>query len=508
MTHVETFLRSRTLGKRGRPFGLILLTLLAIGSCLASPASGQQLTTWDNAFIVPGMASLEPGANVNGPASVSSISCPSAGNCSAGGVAVIGVFQQAFVVNEKHGSWGSAIEVPGIASLNRGSNAHGGVTFGSISCGSTGNCSAGGSYRDGASHQQAFVVNEVNGTWGKAIEVPGSAALNRGTNSPTGAVVNSISCAAAGNCSAVGDYVSSDTQYQAFVVNEKNGTWGDAIEVPGLGSLNTGGDASIISISCASAGNCSAGGGYQISNFHNQAFVVNEKNGTWRKAIEVPGIAALNRKVRASVESISCGATLNCSAVGIYDDGNSSFQAFVVNERNGTWGDAVEVPGLGSMNTGGDASINSISCASAGNCSAGGSYDESPSKFPAFVVNEKNGTWGDAVEISGTAAFSENVGTVVNSISCASTGDCHAAGLFTVRSPSQNSPYSLEAFVVNEKNGTWRRAVEYPGSAVLNSGGAASVTSISCAAAEICSVGGYYTDKTSFRQPMLGDMHS
>ena len=40
------------------------------------------------------------------------------------------------------------------------------------------------------------------------------------------------------------------------------GTWGEAREVPGLAALNQGGFANITSVSCASAGNCSAGGLY------------------------------------------------------------------------------------------------------------------------------------------------------------------------------------------------------------------------------------------------------
>jgi len=41
----------------------------------------------------------------------------------------------------------------------------------------------------------------------------------------------------------------------------------------------------------------------------------------------------------------------------------------------GTWGTAREVPGTAALNnTGGDAATNSVSCASSGNCSAGGSY--------------------------------------------------------------------------------------------------------------------------------------
>jgi hypothetical protein len=40
----------------------------------------------------------------------------------------------------------------------------------------------------------------------------------------------------------------------------------------------------------------------------------------------------------------------------------------------GTWGTPIEVPGLSSLNTSGDASVSQVSCGSAGNCSAVGSY--------------------------------------------------------------------------------------------------------------------------------------
>ena len=72
------------------------------------------------------------------------------------------------------------------------------------------------------------------------------------------------------------------------------GTWGKAEEVPGTAALNTAGAAAINSVSCASAGNCSAGGGYYGGATGDQAFVVSEVKGTWGKAEEVPGTAALN----------------------------------------------------------------------------------------------------------------------------------------------------------------------------------------------------------------------
>src|SRR5215470_19685889 len=115
------------------------------------------------------------------------------------------------------------------------------------------------------------------------------------------------------------------------------GTWRTAIEVPGLGSLNKGGEAEVHSVSCASAGNCAAGGGYTDGSGHGQALVASEQNGTWHTAIKVPGSGALNKRGEAEVFSVSCASAGNCAAGGLYRDGSGHGQAFVASERNGTW---------------------------------------------------------------------------------------------------------------------------------------------------------------------------
>src|SRR5258707_12514327 len=91
-------------------------------------------------------------------------------------------------------------------------------------------------------------------TWRAAIEVPGTGGLNKGGN----AAVNSVSCASAGNCAAAGGYTDGSGHRQAFVASEGNGTWHAAIEVPGTAGLNKGGDAGVLSGWGASAGNGAA----------------------------------------------------------------------------------------------------------------------------------------------------------------------------------------------------------------------------------------------------------
>jgi hypothetical protein len=178
------------------------------------------------------------------------------------------------------------MKVPGLAAL-----AKGGAVLVSVSCASPGNCSAGGSYTDGAGHSQPFVAGQTHGKWGTALEVPGIAALNTGD-----AAINSLSCGSVGNCSAGGSYTDGAGHSQAFVVNESNGSWGMAKEIPSTGALNASGDAAAVSLSCGSAGNCAVIGRYSahVPNCPditgcNRVFVADETNGTWGTAIQVPG---------------------------------------------------------------------------------------------------------------------------------------------------------------------------------------------------------------------------
>jgi hypothetical protein len=377
--------------------------------------------------------------------------------------------------------WGSAEEVPGTAKLNAGGRAE--VLW--LSCPSAGNCAAGGFYADESGDPQAFVVDEVGGRWGRAQEVPGTAKLNSGGR----AEVLSLSCASAGNCAAGGAYQFSPNGQRAFVVDEVGGRWGRAQEVPGTAKLNAGGRAEVLSLSCASTGNCAAGGLYRTRpGFpgHLQAFVVDEVGGRWRLAREVPGTAKLNAFGDAEVNSLSCTSAGDCTAGGFYTAGSGS-HAFVVDEVAGTWRLARDVLGTAKLHARRIASVDSLWCASAGNCAAGGVYVDGSRQFQAFVVDEVGGRWGTAQEIPGTATLNRGDADV-NSLSCASAGNCAAGGAYL------DGSRHFQAFVVDEVGGRWGSAQEVPGTARLNAGGRAWVASMSCASASFCAAGGFYTD--------------
>jgi len=439
--------------RAGRVLGA-LVALLGVFGVAAALASGG--VSWGTAVEVPGTAALNTGGN----AEVLSVSCAGAGNCAAGGSYSVGSLDsgQAFLVSEKNGIWGTAIKVPGMAVLNTGGNAE----VLSVSCSGAGSCAAGGFYWDSSDLGQAFVVSEKNGVWGAAIEVPDLAALD----TDGGALVYSVSCASAGNCAAGGQYQDSSNNTHAFVVNEKNGVWGTAVKLAGTaavggwvnsvscasaGNCAAGGTGfvadekngvwgtakaavgDVFSVSCASAGNCAAGGLYERGS-REQAFVVSEKSGVWGTAVKFLGMALVSTPGPPGVLSVSCASAGDCAAGGFYVDGSRHIQAFVVSEKNGVWGQAIKVPGT--VNTGGQAEVLSVSCASTGNCAAGGKYYASNHE-QAFVVGEKYGVWGTAIKVPGTAALNTGGEAFTDSVSCASTGKCVAGGRYSTAYRSQ-----------------------------------------------------------------------
>jgi hypothetical protein len=258
---------------------------------------------------------------------------------------------------------------------------------------------------------------------------------------------------------------------------------------------------------CDSAGNCVAGGVYSDRQGRQQAFVANERKARWAAAVDVLRTSGLNA-AQAWVTSVSCASAGNCAAGGSYEDGHGHSLVFVASERDARWGTAIEVPGTAQLNAGGYPQVSSVSCPSAGNCAAGGWYLDSSGNRHAFTVSERNGRWGTAIEIPGTPARSW-----VNSVSCGSAGSCAADGGYI------DSPGSIRPFVASEQNGRWA-AIEVPGLARLISSipghtGNAEVSAmsclngyclagaLSCLSTGYCLAGGYYDDYFGHRQAFV-----
>jgi hypothetical protein len=335
---------------------------------LGSEVSG----TWDGSVELPGSGG---DARINGEA------CPAFARCVVGGyITDTHGDRQSFVDEQSSGTWPTAAPLAG--NLNKGSLSA--VT--SLSCTSLGTCAAGGFYTDAKGGRQAFVVTEADGDWGPMLQVAGS--LNKGEN----AQVNQVSCGVGSNvsivtCAAVGYYNTSAGVGQAFTATLANGKWGPAVQVPGSAALSKGGFTGLNSVSCPTAGNCSAGGSYAPSNVSTQPFVVTEKNGTWGKAIEVPGISTLNTGNNIFVSGVSCVSPGKCSITGDFHTKTHSEGVWVASQKGGTWGTAATIPGLSALATGGQAEVNGLSCSTSGTCGLVGDYTTMTGSQQPFVAS-------------------------------------------------------------------------------------------------------------------------
>jgi hypothetical protein len=411
---------------------------------------------------------------------------------------------QAWVAEERKGRWGKAIEVPGTAALNQG----GAAGVGKVSCARTSACVAVGTYTDKNGNGQWFTASEHDGRWSTAAEVPYPALAS--------ASISTVWCAAGGLCAAGGSYTGPGGSTDAWVRAQVGGRWQPALEVPGLAALNTDGNGAVTgsgvsTVACASAGNCAAGGYYLIGTTNpptNQPFVVNETKGIWGKAEEVPSIETVSPDSFADANTtlMTCPSAGNCTAAGYYQASNPEFcetvasnsvpwarpgapgqppppeytcsNSFLVNERNGTWG-AVHATEPNYMLQ--------LTCPAAGDCVAVGSYEDADDIPTGELDTETNGSWGPTLVLGNTSS--------VDSVSCASPGNCAAGGSLTL---SEYTNYQVNsAFVISEWDGTWGKVFTprgIPPEYNPNDPGSATVTAVACPPKiTLCTAGGNVT---------------
>src|SRR5580704_16513339 len=99
----------------------------------------------------------------------------------------------------------------------------------------------------------------------------------------------------------------------------------------------------------------------------------------------VPSGISLNT---VSYDSVSCATATNCTAAGTTTSGNP----FVATEVSGSWG----APKVINLPAGGVSGGFGVSCPSVGNCLAAGGYTTSTGATLPLLVEESGGTWASA----------------------------------------------------------------------------------------------------------------
>jgi hypothetical protein len=422
-------------------------------------------------------AVLPVDAMTNQSPSLESVSCAAAGSCSA-----VGSYQdasghsQGLLLSESSGAWSAGTKAP----LPSGAGTDPKVSLSSVICLSADACTAVGHYTDSSADQQGLLLGESSGTW-----TPTKASLPAGAATNPQVYLNSVSCSSASSCTAVGTYVDVSEHQQGLLLSESSGSW-TATKVSPPNDAGANPLVSLRAVSCASAGNCVAIGVYRDKNTYNQVLLVSESAGAWSQAVQPslpPGGGTIGGH---GLSSVSCPSAGNCDATGYYYDSSGHTQGLLLSESSGTWiptkaplpADAASIPSPG---------VDSVSCASAGDCAAAGYYSDTSANRQGLLLSESAGAWSTGIAAPLPPDSGTNPNAYLASIACASASDCSAAGSYS------DSSGNGQGMLVSESAGAWS---SFEATLPLDAGINPNVefASVSCASAGNCSAVGSYED--------------
>ena len=452
------------------------------GAGLSAVSRADAMVVW-----APGAVVAPPANAASDPmVTVTAIACASVGNCTMVGSYVDGSGGgQGLLVIQSAGVWHTATEA--ILPTNAASDPR--VKLTGVSCASAGNCTAIGSYIDSSGHTQGLGLTETSGTWARGVELIHPAFVN--VSADPRISLNGISCAASGDCSAVGTYLNNNGHPEGMLLTQINGAWGTSPARDAEATLPADAAAepavSLASVSCGAIGECVAVGSYTNSSGHQQGLEIPESSTTWGVGIAalLPAGAAANPAV--SLTSVSCASAGECAAVGTYNDASNHTLGLLLSESAGTW--MTGLPATLPADAAGSpaVSLTSVSCPSAGSCDAVGSYNDTAGDLQGLMVTESSGSWTSGVAPTIPADAGATVFVQVLSVSCAGAGDCVAVGNYL------DDSFVAHPVLLSQSGGAWSPGVE----AVLPFGAAfpfADRETVACATGGHCAAAIGYTD--------------
>jgi hypothetical protein len=182
--------------------------------------------------------------------------------------------------------------------------------------------------------------------WGSVTELPGSLGGS--------GRFNAVSCASAGNCTAVGF----DGNSQKIYATDTEGVWGPPTELPGP----HGGGGAFYGVSCTSIGSCTAVGQNQ-KNF----IYATETHGVWGTVTTLPRPEDFSGRLSA----VSCTDAGDCTAVGAMEDLHVPYRnggPAYANESGGVWSPVTNLQ----VTPNPIAFFYGVSCTGSGTCTAVG----------------------------------------------------------------------------------------------------------------------------------------
>jgi hypothetical protein len=197
--------------------------------------------------------------------------------------------------------------------------------------------------------------------------------------------------------------------------------------------------------------------------------------------------------------TLSCVSAGNCVAGGAYENSAGDNVALIATESKGTWGKPTTLlmPN-GSANA--SPTIYGLSCGAANNCVAVGSYQDSAGDVEGFVDDEVNAKWQEASEVELPAnALGTGQDALARSIDCSSKGNCAVVGIYLDNAASPNS----QGFDVNEIGGTWQRAKVIAFATKPNANPFVSMNQVECSSKGNCTAVGSFIDVNGVGQGLI-----
>lgn len=254
-------------------------------------------------------------------------------------------------------------------------------------------------------------------------------------------------------------------------------------------------NSSFTAVSCTSDGNCTAVGNFLDAAGRTRGFSQTMSGGVWGIAQPVAFAAGVEHASPSSrLYAVSCPSAGNCTAAGTFLNPNNQFEAFTQTMTNGVWADGRAVTfANGVQSASPDSSFKALSCATAGNCTAAGKFRDVNGRNQAFTQTMTNGAWADGQPATFAAgvqhAFPE---AIFNAVSCTSAGHCTAAGSF------KDIATRTQAFTQTMTSGSWAdsQPATFAGG-VQHASPDATFNAISCSSAGNCTAVGRFKDVAS-----------
>ena|GEM_PF-558712 len=380
---------------------------------------------------------------------LAAVSCPAAGACEAVGSYATAGATEALALSLSGTSLSGASWSMVAAQGQQAPS----VSLASVSCAAPGNCLAVGWAASTAGPPQALAEPYIDGKWAvSAPELPPGA---------TASFFQAVSCPAVEVCVAVGYWLDTAGLPQAFAESYMGGSWQlSALPLPSAaGSYLEG-------VSCPAVGTCVAVGYDLGAGNVPQLLAETYRAGSWSVSA-----APLPAGAQASyLTGVSCQGALTCVASGWFSVGGTA-RTLVEAFTGGSWSMSASADEGDGANK-----LEAVSCPPSGACTSVGYYSVNGNDHPLVETVAAPGA-------AATLAALPRGGGYLASVSCPSALACVAVG-------NRTNGLAHQALVEVGASGSWLAVRSYDSSAEANN----ALAGVSCASPSSCVAVGSYQD--------------